>query len=689
MGKPNSFMFCRMHDMREVWEDSDDAKMGMIALTIPPTLEKFDDYHRGFSKRNAVLAFCSMIAVNPIPEYQSMVNQYNGDITQALSAILEADKELYSIIENDLSSSGDTSSLYLMASVWAFPLWAGVDVGEQGQDIVCLLLDRVLKMEENGKEDAYLTTWMTLAYMSEFEKWHDAKYGNAIIGPSRFEGKSKMDVNTANNFRGSNSSNNSIQNGWKCSCGRTNPMYVGTCACGRNKESIIQVQQQNNSIQQKKEQVQQPEIDKDLEGLNPAEQMAIRILKKKGIPVSIQEMCKLLPRSVDIKAFKKGIEHLLEMQKIEINSDGLYSIKQVNSPANPEIQEPKNNEDESLALEGAYYFVYKKTEGAYKNSFVESDMVGFTFLQCILDTLEEYGFGVLEASEKTGKIVRVEEHECEENERFRGRIYFDAFFKDRLKNPKQKYVEGSFTKDNRLIVYFEAEQLGLENTNDEIIEDIKEKCIEKNIIERDAAPCKIELQKKEHHLIDLDLYATIGAKFMGIMDANSADIAATLLLLNTETREKMAKKINSSLPGFLKASQCILNNNEILKSNSGSVPNLSQEFDYLFEFFDPANAGYPKDVYYLIYTASLGAFLDRDSEDKSTARLLVQFVDNLSSEIEGFPAISLLTVALWFSDYRGYKNLVLRRIKELSEEGFFNDSAESVLGRNQSFLKFI
>lgn len=30
----------------------------------------------------------------------------------------------------------------------------------------------------------------------------------------------------------------SVPNGWKCSCGRTNAIYVSTCACGKNKHDI-------------------------------------------------------------------------------------------------------------------------------------------------------------------------------------------------------------------------------------------------------------------------------------------------------------------------------------------------------------------------------------------------------------------------------------------------------------------
>jgi hypothetical protein len=32
------------------------------------------------------------------------------------------------------------------------------------------------------------------------------------------------------------------QGGWKCTCGRVNPSYTGTCACGKRK-----VEKQNNS----------------------------------------------------------------------------------------------------------------------------------------------------------------------------------------------------------------------------------------------------------------------------------------------------------------------------------------------------------------------------------------------------------------------------------------------------------
>ncbi len=28
-------------------------------------------------------------------------------------------------------------------------------------------------------------------------------------------------------------------NEWKCSCGKTNPLYVGTCSCGKDKDGVI------------------------------------------------------------------------------------------------------------------------------------------------------------------------------------------------------------------------------------------------------------------------------------------------------------------------------------------------------------------------------------------------------------------------------------------------------------------
>ncbi len=38
--------------------------------------------------------------------------------------------------------------------------------------------------------------------------------------------------------------------GWKCLCGRVNPSYTGTCACGKSKQEVLKVQQKAKAEEQ-------------------------------------------------------------------------------------------------------------------------------------------------------------------------------------------------------------------------------------------------------------------------------------------------------------------------------------------------------------------------------------------------------------------------------------------------------
>ncbi len=91
----------------------------------------------------------------------------------------------------------------------------------------------------------------------------------------------------------------------------------------------------------------------------------------------------------------------------------------------------------------------------------------------------------------------------------------------------------------------------------------------------------------------------------------------------------------------------------------------------MFEYLERNE--YAQDVYFVILLASVGTFLERDNKERDISNNLVRLINNQREKGEGLPAISMITSALWFSDYRGYQNAVKTKINELMEMGFYNE----------------
>lgn len=123
----------------------------------------------------------------------------------------------------------------------------------------------------------------------------------------------------------------------------------------------------------------------------------------------------------------------------------------------------------------AYYFDYTlKTETkVFKNSVVEADFVGRTFQDCICKVLAEYGLRI-SSSSRYQEIYYG-------NNRYRGMILGDLL-----------RIEVLLTQDNKLLVDFMCDPLIRENTNDEIIEDIRKLVGTKYLIDADAEVHKIK-----------------------------------------------------------------------------------------------------------------------------------------------------------------------------------------------------
>lgn len=124
----------------------------------------------------------------------------------------------------------------------------------------------------------------------------------------------------------------------------------------------------------------------------------------------------------------------------------------------------------------AYYFNYTPKPQHFKNSIVETQVVGRVFFKSIVDALQAYGI----------KIFNIEQFDSGSPE---GKpicfitIYDDNGF------PMQDacdMITAQLSQKNELVVDFIFEPLINENSNDEIIADIKSALIKQKILEPDA-----------------------------------------------------------------------------------------------------------------------------------------------------------------------------------------------------------
>lgn len=126
----------------------------------------------------------------------------------------------------------------------------------------------------------------------------------------------------------------------------------------------------------------------------------------------------------------------------------------------------------------SYYFDYISMPDIYKNSTVEARGVGGAFAFCVYDTLDEYGLRMMERQPLEYDPVYVGDA--------RLKAFIAYYDKSGFLCPKDKTIDISLTSDNKLLVEFKVDPLLPENSNDEIISDIKEKAVNKKIINENA-----------------------------------------------------------------------------------------------------------------------------------------------------------------------------------------------------------
>lgn len=123
-----------------------------------------------------------------------------------------------------------------------------------------------------------------------------------------------------------------------------------------------------------------------------------------------------------------------------------------------------------------YYFDYVSVPGLFKNSLAEADAVGEAFLDCVFRALKEYGIHIYSA--------QVYNEVYKGSNRFGGFImYYDR--SGRLV-PHEKGVRVWLTQENKLLVDFYRDPLISENTNDEIVEDIKKEAVKCRLLNEDS-----------------------------------------------------------------------------------------------------------------------------------------------------------------------------------------------------------
>lgn len=114
----------------------------------------------------------------------------------------------------------------------------------------------------------------------------------------------------------------------------------------------------------------------------------------------------------------------------------------------------------------AYYFDYIGASDAFKNGTVEANTVGNMFLECVYTTLKEYGMQIHSHASYKDYLYR-------NDDRYRACI---TYFKGGLLvGDERDRIDIALKTDNKFIVDFKVDPLILENSNDEIIEDVRKK----------------------------------------------------------------------------------------------------------------------------------------------------------------------------------------------------------------------
>ena len=153
---------------------------------------------------------------------------------------------------------------------------------------------------------------------------------------------SPQPISSGINASPSFSKQNVASNQWQCpKCGAVNPRYVGTCGCGfllsdieeferKEKEALKQRMEQariNREEENKKFEEEKKKMFSGYEDINLSseQEYVIRMLMKES-EITIQDMCRKLPRSMNPKQFKDAVLSLEEMGLVSKNEEEKYSL---------------------------------------------------------------------------------------------------------------------------------------------------------------------------------------------------------------------------------------------------------------------------------------------------------------------------------------------------------------------------
>lgn len=188
MGKRDSYLFARMHDMKDSFpKDVENPEMTLISAYLPKVLEQFAMEHPEFPACDAILAMCGLFSLNTDEvriKYRQQMEYYQGDALPALQDVLDNGEALVRIVDAELAEN-KRNALYVATLCAALRSKKDPEMRETA----CNFLDQVLYMEEQGAdtEGRELVVFMGLAMLVDFEAWHDEKYGDPIVGKSNYD----------------------------------------------------------------------------------------------------------------------------------------------------------------------------------------------------------------------------------------------------------------------------------------------------------------------------------------------------------------------------------------------------------------------------------------------------------------------------------------------------------------------
>ena len=185
MGKRDSYLFCRMHDIKYALKQQKHSAMEFVPFVMPEVMERFVAEHPDFPENNAILALVSYVSIDDIDLRNRDLPQralYDNNMVKAGLAVL--DHRDYMIKAIGIGQSRrERDAQYLNILI----CYGFMDKLPEMKKIAVTYLNLILDLEEHGvdvRAEEYI--WISLALACGFEEWHDQEFGNPIIGPSEY-----------------------------------------------------------------------------------------------------------------------------------------------------------------------------------------------------------------------------------------------------------------------------------------------------------------------------------------------------------------------------------------------------------------------------------------------------------------------------------------------------------------------